>query len=60
LIVASAVASALNWLVVGPLASGAMLERHRLERLEGKEYDEPFVSGSALASSLHFLQCGVA
>jgi hypothetical protein len=44
LILASVVASAVNWLVVGPLASSTMFERHRLERLEGKEHDEPNVS----------------
>ncbi|WWD21096.1 hypothetical protein CI109_105577 [Kwoniella shandongensis] len=41
LIVASMVPQLLNWLVVGPLATDAMFERHRLERLEGKEHDEP-------------------
>lgn len=46
-ILAALVPQVLNWLVVGPMASSVMLERHRLERLEGKEYDEPNVSVSA-------------
>ncbi|KAK1922519.1 hypothetical protein DB88DRAFT_495409 [Papiliotrema laurentii] len=41
LILASVVASAVNWLVVGPLTTSVMFDRHRLERLEGKEADEP-------------------
>lgn len=44
LIVAALASSALNWLVVGPMATSTMFERHRLERVEGKEYDEPNVS----------------
>lgn len=44
LIVAALASSAVNWLIVGPWASSVMFERHRLERVEGKEYDEPNVS----------------
>ena len=44
LILASMVPSLVNWLVVGPLTTDVMFERHRLERLEAKEYDEPNVS----------------
>ncbi|AFR96000.1 hypothetical protein J008_03892 [Cryptococcus neoformans] len=40
LIVAGLVPQVLNWLVVGPLANSVVFERHRLERVEGKEYDE--------------------
>lgn len=43
LILASVVPSLLNWVLVGPMATDVMLERHRLERLESKEYDEPNV-----------------
>lgn len=35
----------LNLLVFGPGATKVMFERHRLERLEGKEYTEANVSG---------------
>jgi len=41
MIVAALVPQLVNWLAVGPMATQVMLERHRLERLEGKEYDEP-------------------
>ncbi|KAL7421195.1 hypothetical protein Q5752_004080 [Cryptotrichosporon argae] len=41
LVVAALVPSLANWLVVGPAATKTMFERHRLERLEGKEYDAP-------------------
>ncbi|WWC64132.1 uncharacterized protein I303_106740 [Kwoniella dejecticola CBS 10117] len=44
LIVASLIPQLLNLLVVSPLASDIMFERHRQERVEGKEYDEPNVS----------------
>ncbi|EPS99083.1 hypothetical protein FOMPIDRAFT_1037137 [Fomitopsis schrenkii] len=33
-----------NHLVIGPLTSKAMFERHRLEKAEGKSYDEKGVS----------------
>lgn len=41
---AGLVPQVLNWLVVGPLANSVVFERHRLERVEGKEYDEANVS----------------
>lgn len=41
---AGLVPQVLNWLVVGPLANNVVFERHRLERVEGKEYDEANVS----------------
>ena len=44
LIVAAFASSAVNWLIVGPWATSTMFERHRLERVEGKEHDEPNVS----------------
>ncbi|WWC91314.1 uncharacterized protein L201_006257 [Kwoniella dendrophila CBS 6074] len=44
LIIGSFVPQLLNLLVVSPLASNVMFERHRQERVEGKEYDEPNVS----------------
>jgi hypothetical protein len=45
-ILAALVPQAINWLFVGPKTTEVMFERHRLERLESKEYDEPNVSGS--------------
>jgi hypothetical protein len=44
LIVGSVIASVVNYLVVAPLTTKVMLDRHRQERLEGKEYDAPTVS----------------
>ncbi|WRT68955.1 uncharacterized protein IL334_005937 [Kwoniella shivajii] len=44
LILASLVPQLLNLIVITPLANDAMFERHRQERVEGKEYDEADVS----------------
>ncbi len=33
-----------SWLYVGPKTTEVMFERHRLERLEDKQYDDPSVS----------------
>ncbi|WWC97864.1 hypothetical protein V866_004751 [Kwoniella sp. B9012] len=44
LIIGSLIPQLLNLIVVSPLASDVMFERHRQERVEGKEYDEPNVS----------------
>jgi len=44
MIVAGLVPQLLNLLFFGPQATKVMFERHRLERLEGKEFDEPNVS----------------
>jgi hypothetical protein len=44
---------AINWLFVGPKTTEVMFERHRLERLEGKEYDEPAVSISCSYIFIH-------
>jgi len=41
LILSALVPQLANWLYLGPKATEVMFERHRLERLEGKEYDEP-------------------
>jgi len=49
LILAGLVPQVINWLIVGPWTTEVMFERHRLERLEGKEYDEPNPS-EAMAS----------
>ncbi|ORX39056.1 hypothetical protein BD324DRAFT_618376 [Kockovaella imperatae] len=38
-IVGSLTANLINWIIVGPWTTSVMFERHRLERLEGKEYD---------------------
>ncbi|RXK38803.1 hypothetical protein M231_03979 [Tremella mesenterica] len=46
LIIASLIPSLINWIYVGPKATEIMFERHRLERLEGKEYDDPSPSES--------------
>ena len=43
LILASFVPSLVNWVLVGPMTTEVMFERHRLERLEAKEFDEPNV-----------------
>ncbi len=45
MIIASLVPQLLNWVLVGPMTTNVMIERHRLEKLELKEYDEPNVSG---------------
>lgn len=42
---------AVNWLYAGPKATETMFERHRLERLEGKGYDEANVSLSCVGIS---------
>ncbi len=44
LIVAGLIPNLVNWLIVGPKATDVMFERHRVERIEGKEYDSPDVS----------------
>ncbi|WVO15293.1 hypothetical protein L204_102949 [Cryptococcus depauperatus] len=44
LIIGALVPQLLNWLVVGPLTTNVVFERHRLERVEGKEYDEAYPS----------------
>ncbi|WVQ75451.1 hypothetical protein IAR50_005076 [Cryptococcus sp. DSM 104548] len=38
-IIAGLVPQLLNWLVVGPLATSTVFDRHRQERVEGKDYD---------------------
>lgn len=40
LIVSALVPSLVNWLYAGPKATEVMFERHRLEKLEGKSYDD--------------------
>ena len=40
LIVGALVPSLVNWLYAGPKATEVMFERHRLEKLEGKSYDD--------------------
>ncbi|CAD6567664.1 MAG: hypothetical protein TREMPRED_003810 [Tremellales sp. Tagirdzhanova-0007] len=64
LILASVVPSLLNWVLVGPMATDVMLERHRLERLESKEYDEPNPSeamskANTKFSTLHGISSGL-
>ena len=44
LILGGLVASIFNLVIVGPWTTEVMFERHRLERIEGKEYDSPSVS----------------
>lgn len=41
MILAALVPQLANLVYLGPKTTEVMLERHRLERLEGKEYDEP-------------------
>jgi len=38
-----------NYFVIGPLTSKTMFERHRLEKEEGKVYNEPGVSDAMKA-----------
>ncbi|KAK4684352.1 hypothetical protein P7C73_g5830, partial [Tremellales sp. Uapishka_1] len=54
LIIASLVPNLVNWLVVGPKATEIMFERHRLEKIEGKEYDEPNPSAKMDALNTKF------
>lgn len=47
LIVAGLVPQLLNLIWFGPQATKVMFERHRLEKMEGKEYNEANVSSSS-------------
>ncbi|WVR09146.1 hypothetical protein IAU60_006208 [Kwoniella sp. DSM 27419] len=44
MIIAAMLPQVLNLLVVGPYTSDLMFQRHRQERVEGKEYDEAGIS----------------
>ncbi|ORY26255.1 hypothetical protein BCR39DRAFT_470544 [Naematelia encephala] len=67
LILGGLVPNLLNWLVLGPATTKVMFERHRVERLEGKEHDEPnpseemskenkkFSTLHGIASALHLV-----
>ncbi|EPQ61410.1 hypothetical protein GLOTRDRAFT_18389, partial [Gloeophyllum trabeum ATCC 11539] len=49
---------AINYFVIGPMTSKTMFQRHKLEKEEGKSYDQPDVSAqmkalNATFSSLH-------
>jgi len=43
-----------NYFVIGPLTSKTMFERHRLEKEEGKVYNEPGVSDAMKALNRRF------
>jgi hypothetical protein len=51
LIVGALVPSLVNWLYAGPKATEVMFERHRLEKLEGKSYDDAQVCPFPLIGS---------
>jgi hypothetical protein len=44
LILGALVPQAVNWFYAGPKATEKMFARHRLEKMEGKSYDEASVS----------------
>ncbi|WVQ81552.1 hypothetical protein IAT38_003676 [Cryptococcus sp. DSM 104549] len=54
LIIAGLIPQAINWLVVGPLANDLVFKRHRQERVESKEYDEPNVSDEMASINTKF------
>ncbi|KAI0702429.1 hypothetical protein BC835DRAFT_1404281 [Cytidiella melzeri] len=49
-------AQSLNQLVIGPLTSKTMFKRHKLEKEEGKSYNEPDVSAEMRALNSTFAQ----
>ncbi|GAA5885168.1 hypothetical protein JCM6882_007258 [Rhodosporidiobolus microsporus] len=54
LLAAMAVSGVANWAVVGPWTSGVMKRRHRKERLEGKDYNDPSASDDMKALNRKF------
>jgi len=44
----------LNYFVVGPMTSSTMFQRHKLEKAEGKSYNEPGVSAEMKALNVKF------